>query len=86
MSFLSRLDRHARLMSRMAGRNDADLGEAVDSGALSPEGYRRAVLACTGCSDPDRCEALLAEGTEGVPDFCRNRDLIAGLAARDGDG
>ena len=76
MSILSRIDRHETLMRRMADRNGADLDLALQSAIVSPGELRAAVLTCTGCTDPDACEAQLDRGEGGVPDFCRNADLI----------
>lgn len=79
MSILQRIDRHARLFSRMADANGADLDLALQAGAVSPGEIREAVLSCTGCTDPGACESLLDAGTEGVPSFCRNAGLIRQL-------
>ncbi len=82
MSFLTRIDRHQRLFSRMADRNGADLDLALQSGLTSPESLRAGVLSCTGCTGPERCESLLDHGVEGIPAFCRNADMIRAIAGR----
>ncbi len=82
MPFMSRLDRHEKLMSRMGDRNSADLSLALQSGVVDPEDYRRAVFSCTACSNPEGCEARLEAGEPGVPEFCRNGDLMARVADR----
>jgi hypothetical protein len=79
MSFLSRIDRHQRLFSRMADTQGVDLGLEMQKGELSPEEYRGGVLACTGCSNPDGCETELNRGLDTVPDYCRNVSLIRRL-------
>ena len=80
MLSFSRIDRHSKLVSTMADRNGADVAEAVLTGDLTPENLRSAVLSCTGCSDPDACEAFLASGQTGIPSYCRNAGLIAEIA------
>lgn len=80
MSFLSRIDRHAKLFSRMADTQGVDLALEMQKGNLSPETYRGAVLSCTGCSNPDGCEKDLDRGSHTVPDFCRNAPLIQRLS------
>lgn len=80
MFSFSKIDRHAGLMSKMADRNGADLEDAIQSGVLSPEHYRTAVLSCTACIDPDACEARLATGEGGVPEYCRNAGMISRIA------
>ena len=80
MSIVTRLERHSRLMDRMADRNGADLDLALQSGAVSPGEVRAAVLACTGCTDPENCEDRLDAGVPGLPDYCRNADMIRSLA------
>ncbi len=80
MSFFSRLDRHARLMDRMADRNGADLELALQCGVLSPGELRAAVLSCSSCTLPDACEARLNDGTAGVPEYCRNGDMIRSIS------
>ena len=61
-------------------RNGADLDLAMQMGALTPGEYRGAVLNCTGCTDPDGCEAQMDRGEPGLPDYCRNADMIGSLA------
>lgn len=80
MSFWSRLSRHESLFSRVAGNSGADLPLAMQSGHLTPERYRSAVLTCMGCSNPEACEASVSAGTHGVPEFCRNGAMLKRLA------
>ena len=58
----------------------ADLDLAQQSGAISPGEVRAAVLACTGCTQPDLCEERLAAEVGGLPDYCRNADMIRSIA------
>ena len=80
---VDRLDRHADLMYRMSDTVGADLGEALFEGRLSGEKVRGAVLSCTRCDSVEACEQWLAkhEGdrAQNVPEFCRNRELLARL-------
>lgn len=80
------LKRHADLVDRMATSQGVDLEESMMAGHLTPGDLGDAVLACTGCAAPEACEHWLAahEGGESAPDYCRNSDLLADLAARFG--
>ena len=80
MSVQARFDRHERLFSRMADRNGADLDLALLVGATTEGELRAGVESCMGCTGPDRCEALLDGDVEGLPSFCRNKDMIRDLA------
>ena len=75
--------RHEVLMTRMAETLGVDLDAAEMRGDLPPEAREAMLLACTGCSDPAGCARHLAAHpkAEEAPDFCRNRDLLRGLAA-----
>lgn len=73
------LRRHAALVDRMADTLGVDLEEQTFSGMLSLDTLGEAVLRCTGCSDPDGCEAWLAaqEGqADAAPSMCRNADIF----------
>lgn len=76
MSITSRIDHHETLMRRMADRNGADLDLALQSGIVSPGEVRAAVLSCTGCTQPDDCQRRLEQGKDGLPDYCRNAEMI----------
>ena len=80
MSILSRIDHHETLMRRMASRNGADLDLALQSAVVSPGEVRVAVLSCTGCTQSDLCEERLATDVDGLPDYCRNADMIRSIA------
>jgi hypothetical protein len=74
------LRRHAALVDRMAGAMGVDLQEAVMRGQLAPDVLPDMVLRCTGCANPDGCEAFLdkaaaapkPEAAPTPPYFCRN--------------
>ena len=80
MSILARIDHHEKLMRRMADRNGADLDLALQTGMVSPGELRDAVLACTGCTDPEACEERLTRGDSGLPEYCRNADMITSIS------
>ena len=80
MTAMTRIARHERLLSRMADANEADLDLALMLGNTTPEELTDAVMACTGCANPDACEHHLNHGHIGVPAFCRNARLIDRLA------
>lgn len=82
MPFMSKLDRHEKLMSRLADRNSADLELALQSGVIAPEEYRSAVFKCSSCTNPEACEARLDAGDSGIPEFCRNTQMLERAADR----
>ncbi len=77
------LKEHEALMTRMAGTLGADLDEAELRGDLAPEDRSDMLMACTGCTDPKACSDWLArnESADAAPAYCRNRDILAALAA-----
>lgn len=80
---LSRIDKHAELVGRMAETVGADLAEAMQRGDLTPEEYRSAVLSCTSCRGAGDCQEWLdahSDGAEATPGYCRNKALLESLA------
>ena len=78
------LKRHAILVDRMATTLGVDLEEKIMEGKLEFDGLSDAVLACSGCSNPDECEKWLdaqAEGADAAPGICRNTELFERLKA-----
>jgi hypothetical protein len=78
------IKRHAGLVDRMASYVGIDLEEAALRGKITISQIDDAVLACTGCSRPCSCEAMLdrATGIVGAaPDFCRNAKVFEALKA-----
>ena len=80
MAYEDRELRHLQLMNRMADLNGADLTLAEQVGLLTPEEYHGAARSCMGCAAVETCETQLHADQPGLPDFCRNRDMIARLA------
>ncbi len=81
MQSTSTIRRHARLFSEMADAQGVDLEEAVLRARIPPDEIAEGVLRCTGCAEPDKCEAALrdAERLEAVPSYCRNAELLDAL-------
>ena len=77
------LKRHADLVDRMSAAQGVDLEQKLMEGLLTPDDLSSAVLACTGCANPNECEHWLASHDEAAPapDYCRNGDLFADLKA-----
>jgi len=76
------LKRHAELVDRMAEAVGVDLEEAVLRAEIDIDDISEAVLACTGCADPDGCGQWLERngtGAAAAPSFCRNRALFETL-------
>ena len=70
-------------MGEMADKLQIDLGDAVARGRMSPQGYRAALVRCAKCTNPQGCEAFLADQkvAKAAPDYCEN---IASFAALKG--
>lgn len=81
------LNLHAQLVSHMGDTLGVDLTTAMQRGDLSPELWRDAVLACTGCTQPCDCKDWLAEhaqtGAKAPPDYCRNTEMFETLATEE---
>ena len=78
------IKRPADLVDRMARTLGMDLEEEVYAGQLDPETLCDTVLRCTGCTDPDGCEAWMAAQAgpvEATPIMCRNGEVFAALKA-----
>jgi len=75
------LKRHADLVDRMANAQGIDLEEQMMAGKIRPDQLSDAVLACTGCANPEACTHWLAEHdhADRAPDYCRNVDLFTML-------
>ncbi|MEQ8369005.1 MAG: DUF6455 family protein [Roseicyclus sp.] len=75
------LDQHEALVGRMATTLGVDLDDAELRGALPPDAREDMVLACTGCSNPGKCQRWLAVTQVAVeaPQYCRNRDRFSEL-------
>lgn len=74
--------RHTDLVDRMASTLGLDLEEEVYAGQLDPETLCDSVLRCTGCADPDGCEAWMAAQVAPAavaPILCRNGEVFAAL-------
>ena len=83
MGFIDRIDRHADLLKRRADTVHADLGAAMENGAIQAEEIRRAVFTCMGCASASECPSWMdahPEGSATAPDYCRNRSWLARLA------
>ena len=78
-----KMDRHADLVNRMAEATGADLPKALETGQLSPQALRSAVIRCTRCGAPEACDVWLDEGGDQrmPPAFCANGRLFAQIAA-----
>ena len=79
MSYVARLVKHESLMTRMAARNGADVDLALMTGALEPGDLHEGAFRCMGCHKVSDCEQRLDADTPGIPDYCRNADMIEEL-------
>lgn len=73
--------RHANLFVTMAERQGVDLEEAVMRAEIQPDDVAEGVLRCTGCTNPDACEAALSlrKRLDNPPEYCRNSELLNAL-------
>ena len=78
MAFFEGIERRLGLMDRMAGKLHAEIRNE------SPAVYRAAVLRCASCGAADACQGWLDrhDTAEAAPGYCRNKDLLEGLAQR----
>ena len=82
-----RLEKHERLVSQMAETLGLDLVEEVQRGNLAPSELRNRVFRCVGCDCTQACASWMADhvqGAEAAPEYCRNHQMFADLAARKG--
>lgn len=80
----STLRRHADLVDRMATTVGVDFEQKMLEAQMEIDDITDAVLACTGCSNPDACEQWLvaqAGQADAPPDICRNIELFDRLKA-----
>ena len=83
MGFFDRIDRHADLLKRMADTVHADIGEAMERGAVQGDEIRRAVFTCMGCTGASECPSWMdahETGSDSAPAYCRNRGWLARIA------
>jgi hypothetical protein len=84
MTSTTTLKKHAALVDRMATTLGIDLEEKAMQGQIDFDQISDAVMACSGCSNPEDCTHWL-DAQEGqanaAPDICRNAELFARLKA-----
>lgn len=75
--------KHYWLLIGMARRVDADLGGAMCEGRLDGSDWAGMVQSCRGCPCAESCRHWLDSHAraEAAPEYCVNRDRLAGLAA-----
>ena len=84
MKSKSVLKDHADLVDRMAQTVGLDLELVMMEGRMTVDQLGDAVLACTGCTQPDTCRAWMAEQADRadtIPSYCRNRGVFDRLVA-----
>jgi hypothetical protein len=83
MQSTSTLKRHAELVDQMANSLGVDLEQKIMEGQMTFDALGDAVLACTGCVNPEACSHWLVENkqAEATPDYCRNADMFTLLIA-----
>ncbi len=78
---LKTMSERAELVTQMARKVDADLGEAVLDGKIGANSLRAAVVQCAACSETQACRHWLAthDTAAKAPDYCRNHDLFEAI-------
>lgn len=75
----AKLAEHSDLMTRMAERAGADIGQALLDGRVAATEYRDRIVRCSNCEKVAACRRLLQatwiEPPE-IPDYCANREFI----------
>ena len=82
MGLFDKIDRRAGVMTRMADTLGVDFAASIAK-APEPVGvYRQAVMRCTTCNHEGECTAWMQSHphAEEAPDYCRNKDILEGLA------
>lgn len=80
MTILTRIDRHAELLDRMADTLGIDVAQEMIEGRLTPDGLDILVDRCMGCSDPEACQGWLdakKDGADAAPIYCVNGGVFA---------
>lgn len=78
-------NRHAAMMNRMAQQMGADLTAEMAEGRMSGEGWKDALVRCTGCTEPEACMVWLSEHdpdtnpAKAPPAYCENRLMMSRL-------
>lgn len=72
---------HLLRVVTMARTCEVDLSTALDAGQISANGYADLVTRCSGCTQSDSCDKLLASTKvlPQAPEYCVNRDTFAQL-------
>lgn len=82
-----RLEKHERLVSRMADTLGLDLIAEVQRGNLAPSELRNRVFRCVGCDCAEACSEWIeahSNGADTAPTYCRNSQMFSDLADRKG--
>lgn len=86
--WLKRMDRHSKLVIRMADTVGADLGREASVGLGHSDGLRSLMIRCTDCKSADECGEWLDANHQGAaspPKFCRNGKAIMKLRESTGE-
>lgn len=84
MTSTQNLKKHAALVDRMASALGIDLEQKALEGQIDFEQISDAVMACSGCSNPEECSHWLDTQNgqaKTTPDICRNAEIFARLKA-----
>ena len=82
MGLLNKIDHRANVMGRMAETLGVDFAATVAASPSAVHEYRQAVLRCTVCTHEEECLRWMEAHPHAAetPDYCRNKDILEGLA------
>lgn len=82
MGLFDKIGRRASVMGKMAETVGVDFAEKIAQDPNMASKYREAVMRCSHCSHDGECKGWMAEHPHATetPDYCRNKDLLEGLA------
>ena len=80
--WMKRMDRHSRLLVRMADAVDADIAAEAAAGFGHSDSLRSMMIRCTDCQQAEACEKWLVKhenGAKAAPEFCLNGSTLKRL-------
>lgn len=82
MGLFDKIDHRAGVMTRMADTLGVDFATTIAQAPEAVREYRQAVMRCASCNHESECMAWMDSHAhaEAAPDYCRNKDILEGLA------
>ncbi|MDG1130113.1 MAG: DUF6455 family protein [Paracoccaceae bacterium] len=82
MGLFDKIDHRAGVMTRMADMLGVDFAATIAQAPEVVREYRQAVMRCASCSHEGECTTWMQSHPHAAqaPDYCRNKDILEGLA------